>query len=406
MVIPKHIVQYILKLKPEWNEYVKFDGTIIVKLNKAIYGTAEGANRWNDHINTTLTNNCKFKRSNIDPCLYYHINGDKITMIVVHVDDILMASNDSTFRDSVVAELTQQYGVLKHQVGNDLDYLNSKIIISEQGKVINFHQNNYTNKLLTEYDINKISNWPSSNNILEKYQPDDVPLLNKAEASIYRQLTMELMYLAVHTRYDILNSVAILSKKCSNPNELDMKNAYRILYYLNKFPTLGLTFRKCNVINDINIDIYADASYGQMINSKSITGYFMRLCPHSSPIYSRCITQKFITRSSTDAEVAAADDALLMGIKIYDMLKELRMSCYINMHQDNMSAITLGKQGAKMSHGRSGCMVIKINGYKELLDQYKVNLKYIDTEHMIADMLTKPITGKRFKTLCDQLLMN
>ena len=95
-----------------------------------------------------------------------------------------------------------------------------------------------------------------------------------------------------------------------------------------------------------------------------------------------------------------------MGIKIYDMLKELGMKCNINMHQDNTSAITLGKQGAKMSHGRSSCMVIKINGYKELLEKYKVNLKHVDTENMIADMLTKPITGNRFKTLCDQLLMN
>mmetsp|Transcript_7689 Transcript_7689/g.18846 ORF Transcript_7689/g.18846 Transcript_7689/m.18846 type:complete len:91 (+) Transcript_7689:3482-3754(+) len=59
-----------------------------IRLKKALYGLKEAPRAWNDTLHKHLTEH-GFRRSKVDPCLYFH--DEKQLWVGVIVDDILYA---------------------------------------------------------------------------------------------------------------------------------------------------------------------------------------------------------------------------------------------------------------------------------------------------------------------------
>ena len=49
--------EILILLKPEYRDFLREDGSMIVKLNKALYGCIESAKLWYQEISSTLKNN-------------------------------------------------------------------------------------------------------------------------------------------------------------------------------------------------------------------------------------------------------------------------------------------------------------------------------------------------------------
>jgi hypothetical protein len=81
--------------------YVKFPPGITIqncqfgKLNKSIYGLKQAAHDWSKLSEAALKKHFpELKRSGKEPCLYYNITDTRKVLILVHVDDYMVATND------------------------------------------------------------------------------------------------------------------------------------------------------------------------------------------------------------------------------------------------------------------------------------------------------------------------
>jgi len=72
------------------------------------------------------------------------------------------------------------------------------------------------------------------------------------------------------------------------------------------------------------------------------------------------------------------------------------------VYQDNMSTIKLIHH--KGNEARTKHIDLRYNVIREFLQKQKIIVKYLPTEYMIADMLTKPLSGLLFSRLSTRLL--
>ena len=71
--------------------------------------------------------------------------------------------------------------------------------------------------------------------------------------------------------------------------------------------------------------------------------------------------------------------------------------------QDNQSTIHLAQKGSTTS-GRSRHIKVRHFFVKDLVQRGELNIQYVPTEDMLADMLTKPLGPSAFRRFRDSLL--
>ena len=131
---------------------------------------------------------------------------------------------------------------------------------------------------------------------------------------------------------------------------------------------------------------------------------FAALGQGNAPIVAKSTKQKLNTRSSTESELVALDDTLL------HLLWLIQVICFLGypqspvyVYQDNKSTMTVCNTGnsksAKLKH-----MAIRWHFIHSKITTKVIELVYISTQEMVADILTKPLTGQDFARLRDLLL--
>jgi hypothetical protein len=71
--------------------------------------------------------------------------------------------------------------------------------------------------------------------------------------------------------------------------------------------------------------------------------------------------------------------------------------------QDNMSTMTLIEKGRSTS-SRTKHINIRYFFVKDRVENGEITIKYLPTEEMVADLLTKPLQGQLFRKLRQKLL--
>ncbi len=82
---------------PSYQQYVnKSDGTLIVELDKALYGCVEASSLWYDDLTSKMRAN-GFVANPFNPCIFNKDGADdeQIT-IALHVDDLIMTSRSQS----------------------------------------------------------------------------------------------------------------------------------------------------------------------------------------------------------------------------------------------------------------------------------------------------------------------
>ena len=99
MLITKDVADEIVRQDKSFAAYRMHNGSILVRLNKALYGCIESAKLWYEEIAGTLQSN-GFTANPRDLCVFNKsIKGKQFT-IVVYVDDLKMTCVD---KDAVLA---------------------------------------------------------------------------------------------------------------------------------------------------------------------------------------------------------------------------------------------------------------------------------------------------------------
>ena len=106
--IDKEDAIYLVMMKPEYKDYVLPDGSLIVKLTKALYGCIESAKLWYQEISKTLIS-AGYEVNKKDICVFNKtVDGIQCT-ITLHVDDLMITSKSEKLIDELTAILKQKY---------------------------------------------------------------------------------------------------------------------------------------------------------------------------------------------------------------------------------------------------------------------------------------------------------
>ena len=367
----------------ELNEtiYLKLpDGTYHL-LQRAIYGLKQAGRQWYRRFNTSLEN-FGLKRLNGDPCCYHLRTGNDTLIAMIHVDDVIITGSDpiliQKFKDALRAEYRMtDLGPIKHCLGWEISR-------NRKERTLTICQRQYIKELLHTYEIpaTKMKSSPASDIILRPL-PKNMP----RKDCPYLELLGAVLYIANSTRPDLSYAVSELSRFSSNPSDIHWDELIRILHYLNETKDHGLVFRGSL---SPNITGFVDASYARCpITRKSRYGAVLL---HSGcAIDWRSKMQTVVATSSMEAEYIGLCAAVKMACWLQSCMNELQLArqSKVVIGMDNQSAIIFGEE--QIVQDRSKHIDIKFHYTREQIEKGRIGLKYVPTNRLPADMLTKPL---------------
>jgi hypothetical protein len=389
MKIEPKLARLLVEIDPK-SYALEEDGSIIVKLNKALYGCLESAKLWYDDLSKTLKE-MGFVENRKDPCVLNVMRGGHPVTVNIYVDDVLCTSVDQRDIDWVASKLKDKYGELTVNVGAKHSYLGQVFDFSSPGEV-KVSMENYVRDVLELYEVSGTRSTPASDNLFDV--SDDLTMLDEKECEIFHSRVAKLLYVAQRARPDILTAVAFLTTRVKRCTLEDKDKLDRVLKYLNGTPCLGLTLRSDQ---DLSLFAYVDASFAVHRDMRSHTGAMMTL--GKGPIYVSSKKQGLMTKSSTESELVGMSDVLPQVLWTRDFLCE---QGYVippaTLYQDNTSTITLAEKGHSRS-ARTRHIGIRFFFVKDRMDGGEVRLVHMPTSEMIADIMTKPLQGALFRKM-------
>jgi hypothetical protein len=161
--------------------------THVCLLRKALYGLKQAPGAWYSRIETYLLQ-MGFKKSDVDPNLYYIIRGEETLILILYVDDLFI-----TGAEDLIAEC--KLGLASEFEMSDIGlmhYFLGMEVWQEEGHIF-LGQRKYAANILGRFQMEDcrpmsilmISNW-------KKLSASDSQLV---DATVYRKLICSLMYL-------------------------------------------------------------------------------------------------------------------------------------------------------------------------------------------------------------------
>ena len=224
--------------------------------------------------------------------------------------------------------------------------------------------------------------------------------LSPSEADRFRSGVCKLLYVALRGRPDILLAVVFLASQVAKATLQDQAKLKRLLEYIYGTYDLALILGADDIQT---MYMFVDASYAVHDDMKSHTGGVITF--GRGGIACKLAKQKLVTKSSTEAELVGASEYLPSTIWVQHFLEAqgfpLRRSYF---EQDNQSAMRLEQNGRGSASQRSHHINIRYFFITDRLNTDNITLRYCQTDHMLADFLSKPLQGNLFRKFRDVLL--
>ena len=130
-------------------------------------------------------------------------------------------------------------------------------------------------------------------------KPMDSPLCDNADIKNYKSIVGSLLYCAVATRADIVETVNRLCRVMQSPTKADLFKAKRCLLYLKGTADLGLTYH-----GETGFKVFCDSNWeSPMDQRRSRSGWAIIL--NNAAIIFRTLLQKCQALSTAEAEYVA-----------------------------------------------------------------------------------------------------
>lgn len=297
--------------------------------------------------------------------------GTNIVLITVYVDDLLIATNNKSWMGKIKNSLAQSFEM------KDLGPVNLCLGIEFQQNMaehkITLNQREYARNLLEKFNMSECKPVQSplvTQCKLEKPETPDEGVMRKYP---YQNLIGSLIYLAVNTRPDIAFSVNFLSQFNTNYNEEHWQAAKRILRYIKG------TIDSCLLYRQDSLQLYGvvDADWGaNMADRRSYSGFAFILA--GAAISWEARKQRTVSLSSTESEYFAITEATKEALYLKELLNEIGLECKL--------ATSFG------FHSRTKHIDVRHHFIKQKQQDGEINLEYMPTEDMPADVLTKGLS--------------
>ncbi|KAL0404362.1 UNVERIFIED_CONTAM: Retrovirus-related Pol polyprotein from transposon RE1 [Sesamum radiatum] len=301
----------------------------VCKLKRSLYGLKQASRQWNTEF-TNKVETFGFLQSKHDHCLFTKTSPSGLLVLLVYVDDILIAGTSETCIQEVKIYLHNLFTI--KDLGVAKYYLGLEIARSERGIVVT--QSKYICNLLHDAGVfyAKSATTPLPAGI--KFSTEAGRVLPNPES--YRRLIGRILYLGF-TRADIAHAAQQLSQFMQHPCQQHWDAALHLLRYLKGTPNKGLFFSAGTTTDLI---AYCDADWASCIDTRrSLTGFCIFL--GSALISWKTKKQATVSRSTAEAEYRSMGSTTCELIWIHGLLLDLQIPVQtpIPFFCDNQAAL-------------------------------------------------------------------
>ena len=191
---------------------------MVCKLKKSIYGLKQASRQWYFKFNNTITS-FGFKENIVDRCIYLKVSGSKFVILVLYVDDILLAANDLGMLHETKQFLSKNFEM--KDLGEASYVIGIEIFCDRSQGLLGLSQKAYINKVLEKFKMERCSASVVPIQKGDKFSLEQCPRneleRTEMERIPYASVVGSLMYMHTCTRPDISFAVGMLGRYQSNP---------------------------------------------------------------------------------------------------------------------------------------------------------------------------------------------
>ena len=402
------LAEYMERIAPEiYSPYVvlqKGKKVLYCEAQNAIYGTLKAALLFYKKLRKDLED-MGFIFNRYDPCVANkYIKGVQQT-VVFHVDDLKVSCCIAEENDKFIKQLKEIYEVeglkgLKAVSGKRHKFLGMTLDYEKIGQVV-IDMKDYVKEMIKdfgEYLNDGEVKTPAANWLFDVCE--NVEKLSNEKKEEFHTMVAKALFLCKRGRPDIMTSVAFLSTRVREPDNDDWKKLLRMMQYLKSTRDLVLTL---SADNTNILKWYVDASYAVHPNMRSHTGSVLTM--GKGAIQAKSVKQKINTKSSTEAELIASDDVMPDLLWVSYFLEEQGYGSYKSiMMRDNKSCMLLEKNGQMSSSRRTKPINVRYYFITDRIEKGDLKIEYCPTDDMVADYMTKPLQGDKFRKFRKEIL--
>ena len=408
MKLDKEISRVLVLMNPKkYQMFVDEDGCIWVKLKKALYGCLDSAKLWYETLRNALV---KFglEKNPHDYCVFnkvYNVNGKPVQLTVgVYVDDLFITCANKEIIEKFLEFLKKEFKEISINRGLQHSYLGMMFDFAKERGKVHVNMNGFVEDIIKKRHGVGIAKSPANNALFASAREEKLnKLADPGEAKRFHSIVASLQYLAKRCRPDILTAVAYLSTRVTKPTVSDVVKLERVLGYLTRTKEYGIVLEH---LHDYPV-AHIDASHSVHEDLRGQSGLFMTT--GKGPIMVRSSKQTILGKSSTASEIIAVGHNIDHVLWAKDFLSHQQGYKYEGQEnwqepavimQDNMSTIQIMMRGEKFASAAKWRSVrTLIEAIRGHVKDKEVNVKYLPTKEMVADILTKPLQGKLYRKL-------
>ncbi|SGZ34809.1 BQ5605_C075g12922 [Microbotryum silenes-dioicae] len=312
----------------------------ILKLSKSIYGLRQAGTIWNAEIDSTLRS-LDYVPTKSDICIYRREHNGKSHYIALYVDDLLLVGPSVAEIDRVLDALELAYGI-KH----------GSITLSQE---------RYLRDILARFQFAgaKPASIPMQPGVVLDFQDSAATPQDRTR---YLQAIGSLMYAAVETRPDLAFMVSYLARFSQQPGPAHWTAIKQVLRYIKGTLDLGLTYRK---------------------TTKTAIAWCSK-------------REHRVAKSTTDVEYLSLSYTSGDAIHLSELLAELGapVSGPVVLYGNNQGSLALAQHPTNYQGSRH--VRISEHYVRERVAEKEIEVRYIDTGNMFADIFTKALRPKPF----------
>ena len=308
---------------------LKPEDTRVCRLRKSLYGLKQASRQWFEKFSTALVQ-FGFVQSKADHSLFTLRDGMTFTVVLVYVDDLIIAGNSPSKCQVLKTYLNDRFhikdlGSLKYFLGLDVTRSPDGIMLC---------QRKYALDILEETGM--LGSRPAHFPMEQQHHLSSEEGSLLPEPGQYRRLVGRLIYLTI-TRPEITYAVHILSQLLQKPRQPHLDAVTKVLRYLKNAPGQGLFFP---TKNDFQLRGYCDSDWASCPTTRcSTSGYFTQL--GQAPISWKTKKQVTVSRSSAEAEYRSMAFTTCELLWLRSLLQHLTVSHPqpVFLHCDNQAAL-------------------------------------------------------------------
>nr|KAE8934158.1 hypothetical protein PF009_g15856 [Phytophthora fragariae] len=370
----------------------EIDGHIYV-VKKALYGLRQSGREWNSELNQWMLDH-GYQRSMTEPCLYFRLEGDMTMLVLVYVDDILVATNAEEEKNKLFEDLDKEYGIkdqglLKHHLGVEVEQTDECVII---------RQRKYAHEIVEKFGYGEAHPVGNPMEVNARFEP-----LGENEDSDtsfpYREAIGMLMYLATSTRPDLAFALSQLCRFVAKPSHKHVGALKRVLRYFAGTENYGITYtRQAAELKSVVLEGYCDSDWGNDPETrKSTTGLVFTLAGGAVSWMSR--RQTIVALSTAEAEYVAACEAAMEAVSESNILQEIlpQQDVKLRIGMDSQAALVMATNPTYSRRTRH--IELRWHCVREQVEKGVIDLHKVCGDVNPADMFTKPLDKLRLKRM-------